>query len=85
MAFGAPPSQKSSSPSPPARGSFPLDHGGECKDSMTDYIRCLKIHQGANPPCRHLAQLYLQCRMDKGLMVPDEMRNLGFTKAELEM
>lgn len=29
-------------------------------------------------PCRELSRRYLECRMDKGLMVKDDMKNLGF-------
>ncbi|PWW76048.1 hypothetical protein C7212DRAFT_295718 [Tuber magnatum] len=77
--FGRPPSTIIFSPTPPERGSFPLDHDGECKPVMQDYLACLKKVRGTNAhECRILAKAYLKCRMDRNLMAPDEFRNLGF-------
>lgn len=46
---------------------------------MKQYLRCLRAHRGMNDDeCRQLSKSYLQCRMDRNLMAPDEMRNLGF-------
>ncbi|TRM66003.1 hypothetical protein BD626DRAFT_397892 [Schizophyllum amplum] len=79
MSFGRPPSVNLGfKPSPPDRGSFPLDHYGECKDTMTLYMSCLKTNQNDSSPCRHLSKNYLDCRMQKGLMEKDEWKNLGF-------
>ncbi|KIW06598.1 hypothetical protein, variant [Verruconis gallopava] len=80
--FGSPGGQqKIQKPIPPERGSFPLDHDGECKDVMTLYLRCLRSYRGTNSPeCRQQAKAYLQCRMDRNLMAPDEMKNLGFAE-----
>jgi hypothetical protein len=34
-------------PMPPLKGSFPLDHFGECKDFMLAYAQCMKVwHHG---------------------------------------
>ncbi|KAF2088901.1 cytochrome c oxidase assembly protein COX19, partial [Saccharata proteae CBS 121410] len=67
-------------PIPPERGSFPLDHDGECKPIMADYLRCLRQHRGTNDAeCRMLSKSYLKCRMEHNLMAPDEMKNLGYT------
>lgn len=66
-------------PIPPERGSFPLDHFGECKSVMTQYLRCIRAHRGTNDEeCRQISKQYLQCRMERNLMAPDEMKNLGF-------
>ena len=66
------------SPTPPERGSFPLDHDGECSDQMQKYIKCLKLVKGENAPnCRLLAKEYLKCRMNHDLMDKDEWKNLG--------
>ncbi|AQZ17437.1 COX19 (YLL018C-A) [Zygosaccharomyces parabailii] len=66
------------SPTPPERGSFPLDHDGECSDQMLKYIQCLKLVKGENAPnCRLLAKEYLKCRMNHDLMDKDEWKNLG--------
>ncbi|KFY29050.1 hypothetical protein V493_02572 [Pseudogymnoascus sp. VKM F-4281 (FW-2241)] len=83
--FGSPGGGKMNTrPTPPERGSFPLDHDGECKDVMTKYLACIKKAKGLNDPdCRNLAKAYLTCRMDKwwcsNLMARDEFKNLGFT------
>ncbi|KAF2428820.1 hypothetical protein EJ08DRAFT_554504, partial [Tothia fuscella] len=78
--FGSPGGQqKIFKPIPPERGSFPLDHEGECKNLMSSYLRCLRAQRGTNAPeCRLHAKDYLQCRMERNLMAPDEMKNLGF-------
>ncbi|KAE8153476.1 hypothetical protein BDV25DRAFT_149209 [Aspergillus avenaceus] len=79
MGFGAPGAGANpSKPTPPERGSFPLDHEGECKHLIKDYLKCLKLQRGVNDDaCRKLAKGYLACRMDKNLMAPDNFRNLG--------
>ena len=82
MSFGGPGGgQKASKPIPPERGSFPLDHDGECKAIIAGYLRCLRRVNGKNDDdCRMIAKEYLSCRMEHNLMAPDEMRNLGFTE-----
>ena len=82
--FGSPGgAQKFSKPSPPERGSFPLDHDAECQPIMKQYLRCIRSHKGINDDeCRGLSKSYLQCRMDRNLMAVDSMRNLGFQEAE---
>ncbi|ROW16129.1 hypothetical protein VPNG_01821 [Cytospora leucostoma] len=66
-------------PIPPQRGSFPLDHDGECTDVMKRYLTCIKKVKGVNEnECRELAKSYLSCRMDRNLMAPDDFKNLGF-------
>ncbi|KAL2835790.1 hypothetical protein BJY01DRAFT_66206 [Aspergillus pseudoustus] len=65
-------------PTPPERGSFPLDHDGECKHLIQNYLKCIKLQRGVNDEeCRKLAKGYLACRMDKNLMAPDDFKNLG--------
>ena len=80
--FGAPGGgARNIKPSPPEKGSFPLDHDAECKHLISAYLRCLKQQDPPgrnNPECRDLAKGYLGCRMDKGLMARDEWSNLGF-------
>ncbi|PMD55991.1 cytochrome c oxidase assembly protein COX19 [Hyaloscypha bicolor E] len=78
--FGAPGGRPvNSKPTPPERGSFPLDHDGECKDVMIGYLSCIKKSKGMNDDeCRNLAKSYLGCRMDRNLMAKDEFKNLGF-------
>lgn len=65
-------------PTPPERGSFPLDHDGECKDYMTKYLTCMKFTENKNAPnCRILAKQYLKCRMDNQLMEKSDWDSLG--------
>ncbi|KAF9130841.1 Cytochrome c oxidase assembly protein cox19 [Mortierella sp. 14UC] len=78
MSFGRPPSFTTFSAPPPDRGSFPLDHDGECTVFMKEYLSCLKENQNNNGKCRHISKQYLSCRMDKGLMGNDDFKNLGF-------
>ena len=80
-------------PSPPARGSFPLDHAGECKPHMTAFLACMRAqteaatggaHRGgeaaaAHAGCKELSKAYLQCRMQRGLMAPEDLDSLGFS------
>lgn len=82
MSFGGPGGgQKTQKPIPPERGSFPLDHDGECKPIIADYLRCLRRVRGSNDAeCRMMAKEYLKCRMDHNLMAPDEFKNLGFAE-----
>ncbi|TQN71057.1 Cytochrome c oxidase assembly protein COX19, partial [Colletotrichum shisoi] len=71
--------QSNAKPIPPQRGSFPLDHEGECKHVIATYLECIKKVRGVNDAeCRDLARSYLACRMDRNLMAKDEFRNLGF-------
>ncbi|KAK2752830.1 Cytochrome c oxidase assembly protein cox19 [Onygenales sp. PD_40] len=79
MSFGGPGGRSVNiKPTPPERGSFPLDHDGECKFVISSYLQCLKKGGGVNDEaCRKLAKTYLTCRMDKNLMAPDEFENLG--------
>ncbi len=63
---------------PPAKGSFPLDHDGECKAPFEAYMKCLKTHDGVNEACRNLSKAYLECRMDNGLMTRESLNSLGF-------
>lgn len=66
---------------PPIRGAFPLDHDGECRAVVLQYLACLRHHQHEQGPCRALAQRYLACRMARGLMHADEWPRLGFPSA----
>ncbi|KAF9270548.1 hypothetical protein L218DRAFT_993142 [Marasmius fiardii PR-910] len=78
MSFGRPPSINAGfKVTPPDRGSFPLDHYGECKDQMMSYMKCLQNNSNTSTTCRDLSKSYLECRMQKGLMERDEWKNLG--------
>lgn len=72
-------SQKSFTPTPPQKGSFPLDHEGECKKFMIKYMLCLRENQNENSKCREESQKYLGCRMEKGLMAKEEWSKLGYS------
>ena len=69
------------SPTPPERGSFPLDHDNECFEQMSKYLNCMKLVNNENAPnCRLLAKEYLRCRMDNKLMDRDEWSHLGLPR-----
>ena len=65
-------------PKPPAKGSFPLDHFGDCKDIMSKYMQCLSYSRLKASLCHHIAKDYLQCRMDNDLMAKEDLKYLGF-------
>eukprot|EP01138_Halocafeteria_seosinensis_P003997 gb/GECG01004086.1/.p1 GENE.gb/GECG01004086.1/~~gb/GECG01004086.1/.p1 ORF type:complete len:121 (+),score=20.48 gb/GECG01004086.1/:1-363(+) len=65
-------------PTAPARGSFPLDHEGACKDYKEDFMQCMKRNQWKHYKCAEQSREYLQCRMDKGLMTEEDLNSLGF-------
>ncbi|ORX69217.1 hypothetical protein DL89DRAFT_173353 [Linderina pennispora] len=77
MSFGGPP-QSTLRPTPPDRGSFPLDHGGECTVFMSRYLDCLQEKRGSSQLCKPLSKDYLECRMQRKLMDRDRWENLGF-------
>ncbi|ESK98230.1 cytochrome c oxidase assembly protein cox19 [Moniliophthora roreri MCA 2997] len=83
MSFGRPPSiNVGFKVTPPDRGSFPLDHYGECKNQMTLYMNCLQNNSSTSSACRQLSKDYLDCRMQKGLMERDEWKNLGLANVD---
>lgn len=74
MTFG----QKIFQPKPPIQGSFPLDHEGECKQQMLDYILCMSQAKSDNSKCKHLAKEYLKCRMENNLMDKRDLDTFGY-------
>ncbi|KAI1133071.1 hypothetical protein F5Y10DRAFT_260378 [Nemania abortiva] len=83
--FGSPGSGTyTGKPTPPERGSFPLDHDGECKHVMTRYLSCIKKVKGVNDEgCRVLAKSYLACRMERWGSIPSSHADAG-AGADLE-
>ncbi|XP_068917879.1 cytochrome c oxidase assembly protein COX19 [Tenebrio molitor] len=73
MTFG----QKTFTPTPPDKGSFPLDHDGVCRKLMINYMKCLNGNNNDNSACRNEAREYLGCRMDNHLMAKEEWKKLG--------
>ncbi|XP_046569702.1 cytochrome c oxidase assembly protein COX19-like isoform X1 [Haliotis rubra] len=71
--------QRRGNAKPPDKGSFPLDHEGECKDFMFKYMQCLRINKHSNSQCRDESKDYLQCRMDRNLMTKESWEKLGYT------
>lgn len=74
--------QKVFTPTPPDKGSFPLDHENLCKRQMIKYMRCLRENDNSNSACRDDAQNYLSCRMEHNLMAKEEWSKLGFSDTE---
>lgn len=70
-------SQKSFNPTPPEKGSFPLDHEGVCRKLMINYMKCLHLNRNNNSACRAESKEYLGCRMDNNLMAKEEWNKLG--------
>ena len=66
----------------PAKGSFPLDHDGECKEAMLAYLNCVKSSKMSGTKCRHESLEYLKCRMNNQLMMDEPMNELGFEDLE---
>ena len=79
MTFG----QKQFTPTPPDKGSFPLDHEGLCKQLMVKYMVCLSHNSNKNAECRIEAKDYLECRMQHNLMAKEDWSKLGFTEEEV--
>jgi len=73
--FGA----KQFKPTAPDKGSFPLDHEGECKAFYARYMLCLHDNKNDASKCRPESKNYLGCRMDKGLMTKESWDKLGFS------
>jgi len=66
-------------PVPPLKGSFPVDHDGECTELVNKYLKCIKLSEGQNSAtCRALAKDFLACRMNHDLMDREDFKNLGF-------
>lgn len=74
MTFG----QKIFQPKPPIQGSFPLDHEGECKRQMLEYMLCIKREKNDNSKCRNQAKEYLNCRMNNNLMDKRDLSTFGY-------
>lgn len=64
--------------SPPEKGSFPLDHEGECKSVMKKFLECLKGVAMEHYRCKAGAKEYLECRMSKNLMQDEDLNDYGF-------
>ncbi|XP_041605785.1 cytochrome c oxidase assembly protein COX19 isoform X2 [Vulpes lagopus] len=61
MNFGS----KTFQPRPPDKGSFPLDHFGECKSFKEKFMKCLRDNKFENALCRKESKAYLECRMER--------------------
>ncbi|XP_045139741.1 cytochrome c oxidase assembly protein COX19 isoform X2 [Echinops telfairi] len=80
MNFGT----KSFQPRPPDKGSFPLDHLGECKRFQEKFMRCLRDSHFESARCRSESKDYLECRMERQLMAPEPLEKLGFRDLKAE-
>lgn len=80
MTFG----QKKFIPTAPDKGSFPLDHFGDCKEFMKKYMICIKTHDNNSSACREEIKEYLGCRMEKELMAKEDFDKLGLADARSE-
>ncbi|KAI5717741.1 cytochrome c oxidase assembly protein COX19 [Diaphorina citri] len=80
MTFG----QKKFIPTAPDKGSFPLDHYGDCKAFMTKYMICIKKNNSDSSACRDEIKDYLGCRMEKELMAKEDWEKLGLPASSSE-
>jgi len=76
--------QKNFQQSAPIKGSFPLDHDGECKKFMLRYMICLRENSNENTNCREQSKEYLDCRMKNQLMLKEDWSKLGFGDLDKE-
>ncbi|KAG8433044.1 hypothetical protein GDO86_017352 [Hymenochirus boettgeri] len=74
MNFGS----KTFKPRPPDKGSFPLDHFGECKSFKEKFMKCLRENSFQSGLCREESKEYLECRMERQLMAKEPLQKLGF-------
>ena len=72
-------SQRAPSGVPPDKGSFPLDHFGECKVKMEVFMSCLKENKYSQRACRVQSKDYIECRMNHELMTKESLHDLGFS------
>lgn len=72
-------------PTPPDKGSFPLDHEGVCKKYMVKYMICLHENDKDYSKCKQEAKFYLNCRMENNLMTREEWSKLGFNDDDNEI
>ncbi|KAL4373407.1 hypothetical protein AHAS_Ahas05G0078700 [Arachis hypogaea] len=56
-------------PVPPEKGIFPLDHMYLCDLEKKEYLGCLKTAGHQSEKCRDFSKRYLQCRMEKVIVV----------------
>lgn len=78
MTFG----QRIFQPKPPIQGVFPLDHEGECKGEMLEYMLCMSREKQDSSKCRNQCKEYLNCRMNKNLMEKRDLKTFGFLDQE---
>ncbi len=76
--------QKIFTPKPPIKGSFPLDHNGDCKEQMLEYLICMKRNKADNSQCRVRAKDYLDCRMKNNLMENHDLELFGYSQVETD-
>ncbi|XP_034844113.1 cytochrome c oxidase assembly protein COX19 isoform X1 [Mirounga leonina] len=83
MNFGS----KSFQPRPPDKGSFPLDHFGECQSFKEEFMRCLRDRKFENALCRRESKAYLECRMQRSVAcshwTPANLQKAGHLSRQL--
>ncbi|KAG8557989.1 hypothetical protein GDO81_016805 [Engystomops pustulosus] len=67
---------KSFKPRPPEKGSFPLDHLGECKPFKEIFMKCLRENNFQSNLCREESKEYLECRMERYVLCSRESEDL---------
>lgn len=64
-------------PTPPDKGSFPLDHSGKCRQLVDTYLVCLMHNRNNQSLCKDASRQYLQCRMQYNLMAKEDLAQYG--------
>jgi hypothetical protein len=71
-------------PTPPDKGSFPLDHFGTCREPQLQYLQCVREGKQKTTNCKEIMKGYLECRMQNGLMAKEDLNALGFRQQQDE-
>jgi hypothetical protein len=61
----ATPAKRGLPPTPPDKGSFPLDHFGACRQHQVEYLQCVREDKLKTTNCKEVMKGYLECRMKK--------------------
>lgn len=80
----ATPSKRGLPPTPPDKGSFPLDHFGACREPQAQYLQCVREGKQKTTNCKEVMKSYLECRMQNGLMAREDLNQLGFAQHQTE-
>jgi cytochrome c oxidase assembly protein subunit 19 len=64
----ATPAKRGPAPTPPDKGSFPLDHYGDCTAFQARYLQCVRESKAKSSDCKPVMKEYLECRMQQSAL-----------------